>query len=180
MVHVNDILHFLVGRSGAPSAMGAQLDRLRLGFSPAPDPFRAREEVETHLLEQAQLLRCIDAFADKREFREPTNRQAVAYKTLERLQLASKRAQGEIALGVLRAYHERCTVAGLNQERATLEVYRYLATIAPSVAQVPPDAAAEAFADPKDGKKPRALACEAYADALLALNQHVRVWNKRG
>ena len=31
----------------------------------------------------------------------------------------------------------------------------------------------------ESAKRARAVACEAYADALLALQNHVRIWNRR-
>lgn len=156
--------------------MGYQLDRLRYGFQPTPDPFRAREEVETQLLENAALLRCIDAFAAREVIREssgvPPRAEFSTHKTLEKLQTASGRGQGEIALGILRAYHERCTTVGSNQERGIFEVYQYLKRIAPASVSDPNK-------DGDLGKKDRAFACEAYADSLLALQHHVKIWNRK-
>lgn len=181
-VQVNDILHFLVGRSASPSTMGAQLDRLRFGIHTTPDPFRAREEVESHLLQQAQLIRCIDSFAERDEFRinSPSTPGGQTYKLLEKLQKAAKRGQGEIALGTLRAYHERCTSIGMSQERGLLEVYNYLASIASSIVPAMPKGTTDPLQAFRVGeaKRARNMAAEAYADSLLALQNHVRIFNK--
>lgn len=179
-IQVSEILDFLVGRSAAPSTMGAQLDRLKYGLHSSPDPFRARDEVESNLLHQAVLIRCIDDFAGRHEFAVPARgSQATSsgYKILERIQKACKKGQGDIALHILRAYHERCTQS---QERGLLEIYTYLSQIAPMSVPTPPKDTIDllqAFRS-NEAKRARAIACEAYADALLALNNHVRIFNK--
>lgn len=164
--------------------MGAQLDRLRFGLQTQPDPFRAREEVESHLLQQAVLIRCIDDFERRVEFAIPKRGPSVSqdgFKTLEKLQKASHRGQGEIALGVLRAYHERCTSIGMSPERGLLEVYNYLLAVAPSVVPSPPKDETDMLQAFRlnTAKRARSLACEAYADALLALQRHIRIFNAR-
>lgn len=185
-VQVADVLDHLVARAGAPSTMGAQLDRMRFGIQTAPDPFRARDDAENNLLRQAGLLRCVDDFAARHEFSVSTRQRvasAAGYKVLDRLQKATKRGQGEIALGVLRAYHERVTCSiGQSQERGLLEVYRYIASLAPDDVPAPPKDTEDLLMAFRTGKAKRArnMACEAYADALLALQNHCRVWNKRG
>jgi hypothetical protein len=180
-VQVADVLDHLVARSASPSSFGAQLDRLKYGLQPTPDPFRARDEAENHLLEQATLLRCVSDFSSKEEFVVlPRQRKAAAagYKLLERIHIASKYPQGGIALGILRAYHERSTQS---QERGLVEVYNFLFAIAPTVCPPLPKQETDLLQAFRSGnaKRARTLACEAYADALLALQQFVRVWNAR-
>lgn len=158
--------------------MGAQLDRLRYGVHTAPDPFRARDDVEAHLLHQAVLIRCVDDFARRDEFASPARRAGGGYKILEKIQKACRKGQGEIALSILRAYHERSTQS---QERGLLEIYNYLTSIAPSAIPTPPKNEPDllqAFRT-NAAKRARATACEAYADSLLALQNHVRVFNKK-
>lgn len=160
--------------------MGAQLDRMRFGVQTTPDPFRARDEVEANLLHQAVLIRCVDDFARRSEFSVPSHLRAGnagGYKILEKIQKASKKGQGEIALCILRAYQERATQS---QERALLEVYHYLASVAPGAVPTPPKSEPDllqAFRT-NAAKRARGVACEAYADALLALQNHVRIFNK--
>lgn len=180
-IHVSDILDFLVGRSAAPSTMGAQLDRLRFGLHSTPDPFRARDEVEANLLHQAVLLRCIDDFSNRHEFTVTARGNKATgsgYKILDKIQRSTRRGQGEIAICILRAYHEWATQS---QERGLLEIYNYLSSIAPEAVPTPPKNEPDllqAFRT-NAAKRARALACEAYADSLLALQNHVRIWNKQ-
>lgn len=184
-VQVADVLDHLVARSAAPSNLGAQLDRMRFGIQTTPDPFRARDEVENNLLQQAQLLRCIDEFSARHEFSMTTRQRATSaagYKVLDRLQKATKRGQGEIALNILRAYHERVTCSiGQSQERGLLEVYNYISSIAPEAVPAPPKDTEDLLMAFRTGgaKRARNMACEAYADALLALQNHCRVFNKK-
>lgn len=188
MIHVNDVLDHLVARSAAPSTIGAQLDRMRLGFQPTPDPFRMKSEVEDRLLEQAVLLRCISEFSERQEFSVTTRQRKAAdagYKVLTKLQEKAKIAQGTIAINILRTYHERAAAFRAKnvqgQEKALASVYYYLVALAPSVAPPPSlkDGDLETAFRTGKAKRARNLACEAYADALLALQNHVRVFNKK-
>lgn len=181
-IQVSDILDHLVTRyASAPSTMGVQLDRMRYGVHSTPDPHKARAEVEDHMLRQANLLRCIDEFAARHEFSVPARGPAAAgggYKILEKIQKATKKGQGAIAIAILRAYQERSTQS---QERGLVEVYNYLASIAPSVVPKPPKGdhdLLQAFRA-ETAKRARAMAAEAVADALLALQNHVRIWNRK-
>jgi hypothetical protein len=184
-VQVADVLDHLVAKSAAPSSFGAQLDRMRFGIQVTPDPFRAREEAENKLLQSAALLRCIDQFEARYEFSVTTRQRATSaagYKVLDRIQKATKRGQGEIALGILRAYHERVTCSiGQSQERGLLAVYTYVAGIAPDAVPAPPKDTDDLLMAFRTGsaKRARNMAAEAYADALLALQNHVRVYNKK-
>lgn len=184
-IHVHDILDFLVAKSSAPSTMGAQLDRLRYGTQIEPDPHRQKEEIENRMLQQASIIRCFDAFREKERFSFPgqTFGCTSLYKTLEKIQKVSRRGQGALAEGILRAYHERVTCyRGSSQERGLVEVYNYISTIAPTAVPKPPKAEKDllqAFRE-NTAKRAKSVAAEAYADSLLALNQHVRVWNKKG
>lgn len=171
-VQVADVLAFLVGRSAAPSSFGAQLSRLRDGLTQTPDPFRARDDIENQLLTTAVVLRCMDDFYAKREFPGP-------YKILTKLQDNgnSDRPQGAIALGILRAFQERSKGS---EETGLVAVYNYLSVIAPEA--VPPapknTELLQAFRE-GTAKRARHFAAEAYADSLLALGQHVKVFNRR-
>lgn len=162
--------------------MGAQLDRLRYGVSITPDPFTARDEVENHLLQQAGIIRCIDAFARRKEFDgESRHPKAITeYKALVKIQKHTFgfKPQGEIALGILRAYHERCTQS---KERGLLEVYNYLRSIAPVAIPPPPKEIEDILQAFREGtaKRARSISCEAYADSLLGLQRHVRLWNNK-
>jgi hypothetical protein len=171
IVSVNDILDHLVARSAAPSTFGAQLDRLRFGTHSAPDPFRARDDAENHMLEQASLLRCIADFEQRQEF-------GSRYGTLERIQRGARLPQGYIAIGILRAYHEW---SSQSEERGLVEVYRYIATHASAIAPGVPKGETDLHQAFRTGKAKRArnLAAEAYADALLALQAHVSAANRK-
>ncbi len=176
MITLDDILHTLVCQSSAPSSMGSQLERLRHGVSITPDPFRARDEVESKLLQDAALYRCASDFANRQELRGTGSQ---TFKALEKVYKATsnKPPMGTIALRVLRAYQERCTVS---QERGLVEVYNYLASIAPTAVPDPPkdqDNLAQAFREGK-AKRARGMAAEVYADAILALSGFLRVWNR--
>jgi hypothetical protein len=182
-IQVSDILDHLVTRyASAPSTMGAQLERMRFGVHSTPDPHRARAEAEDHMLQQAVLLRCIDEFIARYEFSVPARgpgSSAVGYKIIEKIQKATKLGQGVIAISVLRAYQERCTQS---PERGLVEVYNYLASVAPECVPKPPKGdmdLLQAFRS-ESAKRARAMAAEAYADALLALQNHVRIFNKKG
>jgi hypothetical protein len=175
-IRTDDVLHFLVSRSGAPSTFGAQLDRMRFGLQATPDPFRARDDAEAAMLETAHLLRCIDEFTQKAEFRQagvPS-----AYKKLEKMQKASNLGQGFIAISVLRSYQEWATTS---QERALVEVYRYLAKVAPDAVPNPPMTEPDLTQAFRLGKARRCrdLAAEVYADSLLALGAFLNSFNRR-
>lgn len=171
-ISVDAILHFLVARTNAPSSFGAQLDRLRFGIHTPPDPFRARADAEDAMLATAALLRCLDDFKGRADF-------GPEYKALQKVQLKSspKLDQGYIALGALRAYHEW---SSQSQERGLVEVYHFVEKCAPGYAPPPPKDepdVLQAFRTNK-AKRARSKAAEVYADALLALQQHVRKWNR--
>lgn len=177
MITLEDVLDTLVSRGGyAPSSMGSQLERLASGITTSPDPFRARDEAENTIMRNAQVLRVISDFTGRREFRE-------RFETLKKLQRAThpQLDQGYIAFGTLRAYHERCT---RSKERALVEVYHFLGTIAPDAVPGPPkqardvDDLVQLFREGK-AKRARALAAEAYADAYLALESHLRQVNRK-
>lgn len=173
-VKIDDILHMLVSRSAAPSTFGAQLDRLRFGLQATPDPFRAREEVENAMLDQAVILRCMDDFVTRQEFRGNV---VTALDKVQKL-TRPKLSQGYIALSTLRAYQEWSTQS---QERALVAVYHYLASIAPAFVPPPPKNEPDlllAFRTNK-AKRARSKAADVYADSLLALGNHVTSWNKR-
>lgn len=172
-VTIDAILHFLVARSAAPSTMGAQLERMRFGVQATPDPYRARDDAEATMLDQAQLLRCLDDFLKKHDF-------GSQYKALQKVQLKSspKLDQGYIALGALRAYHEWSTSS---QERGLVEVYRFIEKISAGFLPPPPKDEPDllqAFRSNK-AKRARSKAAEVYADALLALQAHTKHWNKK-
>lgn len=174
-IRTDDVLHFLVARAGAPSSMGAQLDRMRTGTVGKPDPFRARDEAETQILVQAHLLRCLSEFAEKAEFR-PT----IPYKALEKVQKHTfpRLSQGYIALGTLRAYQEWSTSSS---ERGLVAVYHYIGTLAPTAVPPPPKNEPDIVQAFRTGKAKRARgqAAEVYADSLLALGGFLATWNKR-
>lgn len=180
MIQVIDILDFLVARSCAPSTMGAQLERIQYGISLTPDPFRQRDDVEDHLLHQAVLIRCIDEFSRRETFSVTTRQRKAAdagYKALTKIhESATDYPQGSLAIGILRAYHERSTQS---QERGLVAVYQYLSSIAPEVIPAPTkNDLLESFRT-GTAKRARNFACEAYADSLLALQNHVRVFNRK-
>ncbi len=180
-VTVDDVLHNLVARGGTPSNMGAQLARMRDGITAEPDPFRARDDAESGLIQAATLLRCISEFGNREEFSVATRQRvatAAGYKVLEKFRHVSKRGQGEIALGILRSYMEWSTKS---QERGLYAVYGYLAGIAPSITPPPPKDCTDVLHAFRTGeaKKARNLAAEAVGDSMLALQTHVRLWNKR-
>jgi hypothetical protein len=167
---LDDVLHFLVARTCTPSSFGAQLDRLRLGFQPTPDPFRARADAEDRMLAEAVVIRCVDTFSSKQEFAKTSN-----YNVLQKIQGKCSKRQGEIAVNILRQYQER---GHQSTERALVAVYQYLSSIVPILA--PPDNDSDLLQSFRTGtaKRARNLACEAYADSLLALTQHVKAFNK--
>lgn len=175
MITIDDVLDSLVSRGGyTPSSMGSQLERLATGITAAPDAFRARDEAENSIMRHAGLLCAISEFTARREFRE-------RFDTLKKLQRAThpQLDQGYIAINTLRAYQEWCSGSG--KERALVQVYRYLASIAPEVVPAPPkgtDDLLQAFRN-NSAKRAQAIASEAYADAYLALESHLRVLNKK-
>lgn len=180
-VQSENILHFLVADSCSPSTLGAQLERLRFQMAPStPDPFRARDDAESRILEQAELIRFLDTFRGVHEFR-PTTVKGDGYRTLVKIQRGdpSHRNQGEIALEVLKAF-QRWGIR--SQERGLLAVYVSIRTIAPKICPDVPLDVDDALQMFRGGKAPRArtLAASAVADALLALNAQVQSWNKRG
>ncbi len=170
MITVQEILDFLVSRGGTPSNLGAQLERLRDGTTGTQDPFRARDEVETSMLRMATIIRCVDEFERRLEL-SPKGQQ------IEKINRFAQLPEGQVALGVLRAYHERPS----SPERGLVEIYRYLSRVAPrGVPTVPKecDDLLQAFRD-GNAKRCRFAAAEAYADALLGLQHHVRLFDKR-
>ncbi len=182
-VTVNDILHFLVARTGAQSSMGAQLERLKYGLQNEPDPFRSKNDAEEQMLNQACLLRCVSDFERRSEFGVPPKTPQAAsagFKMLKKFQDATlpTRNQGQIALGILRAFQER---SHGSDECGLVAVYKYLAVIAPKAVPSIPQGNEDLLQHFRQGtaKRARAVACEAYADSLLSLSYHVRIWNKK-
>ncbi len=174
MISVADILDHLVSNSAVPSNFGAQLTRLRDGISGSQDPFRARDEVENNLMQQATLIRCLDQFAARPVL--PIPRPAI----IEKIQRETHKNQGHIAVAILRSYHERATKS---QERGLVEVYRTLFSMAPDVVPAPPECSdiadfVQMFREGK-ARRCRSFAAEAYADALLGLQQHCRIHNRK-
>ena len=169
-INLNDILDFLVSRSAVGSNLGAQLEKMRDGTSSQSDPFRSRDEVEANMIRLAGIIRCVDAFAAKQEI-TPKGQ------AIEKINRTPQFAEGSIALGILRAYHERSS----SPERGLVEVYRFLAKISPrAVPSIPQDCddLLQAFRD-GNAKRCRFIAAEAYADALLGLQNFVRIYNKK-
>ncbi len=169
-ISVHDILDFLVSRGGTPSNLGAQLERLRDGTTGCQDPFRSRDEVETNMLRMATIIRCIDEFEVRQEL-SPKGQD------IEKLNRYAQLPEGRIAIGILRAFHERPS----SPERGLVEIYRFIAKIAPrGVPSIPKDCTdlLQAFRD-GEAKRCRFIACSVYADALLALQHHVRVFDKQ-
>ncbi len=166
-----DVLDFLVSRGGTPSNLGAQLERLRDGTTGIQDPFRSRDEIESNMIRMANLIRCIDEF----EARPVLSPRGEKTKDLNKY---ARRDEGSIALGVLRAYHEW---ASSSPERGLVEIYRFLAKIAPNGVPAPPKDSHDLLQDFRESKAKRCrfLAAEMYADALLAMQYHIRVYNDR-
>ncbi len=122
------------------------------------------------MLRMATIIRCVDEF----ELRAELTPRGQA---IEKLNRYAQLPEGRIAVGVLRAYHERQS----SPERGLVEVYRYLAKIAPSAVPTVPREYTDllqAFRD-NNAKRCRFIAAEVYADALLGLQYHVRVFDKR-
>lgn len=178
-VTVDALLGFLVADTLAPSTFGAQLERLQYGVSSTPDPFRARSDAEDTILEQAELIRCLDAFAAIREFRPATAR-SDGFKTIEKIQRGTHPVmnQGMIALGVIKAYEKW----GRSKDmRALVAVFDYVRSIAPTKCPSLTRDVHEAVQLFREGRAARSqeLAASAYADALLALSGHCRLWSRR-
>lgn len=173
-VVVADVLDHLVARSAAPSTLGAQLDRLKYGTHSAPDPFRARDDAENHMIQQAGLLRCIAEFTARAEF-------SAKYATIEKLAKAAALPQGYVAINVLRSYHEWCTCQQSSQERGLVAVYHYIHSIAGTIVPEPPALDTDLLQAFRTGKAKRArsIAAESYADGLIALSAHILVYNRK-
>ncbi len=171
MIHVADFLDFLVSKGGTPSNLGAQLERLRDGTTGMQDPFRARDEVETGLIKTATLIRCIDEFTERKEL-SPKGQK------IEQVNKHVRCNEGALAMGVLRAYHEW---SSSSQERGLVEIYRFLAKVAPSFVPPLPVNSHDLLQDFREGKAKRCrfLAAECYADALIAVQTHVRIFNAK-
>lgn len=179
-IRIDDVLGFLVADTVTPSSFGAQLERLRFGLASTPDPHQAREDAESNILRQAELLRAIDDFKAVSEFR-PTSARGSGYNTLEKIQRATqpRQNQGAIALQILRAYQQWGTQS---QERALVAVYGYVRSVAEKViAPIPATDAVAATQLFREGKAQRARtrAAEAYADALLALGAFLNTRRRR-
>ncbi len=170
-ISVADILDHLVARSGAPSTLGAQLERLRLGTYSTPDPFRAKTEAEDQMMEMATLLRCISDFEARKVLDS-------RYGVLEKLQRESNLPQGYLALGILRAYQEWAPCIQSSQERGLVAVYQYIAPYLRNKVEIESDDLLQAFRTGK-AKRARDRAAEAYADAMLCLSEHVVSWNRK-
>lgn len=178
MISSEDILSFLVSEGLTPSSFGAQLDRMKFGLSSSPDPFRARDEAEARIMEQAELLRTIEDFKAVPEFR-PTTSRGSGYASLEKVQRAvpGRPCQGSIALAVIKAYQ---TWGVRSPERALVAVYALIRQVAPRLA--PPldgdvDDMVQSFREGKAGRA-RTLAVNVYADAILALGIWLSKRNK--
>jgi hypothetical protein len=167
---VADVLDFLVSKGATPSNLGAQLERMRDGTTSGQDPFRARDEVEAGMMRLANVIRCVDEFECRPEL-SPRGQ------AIEKINKHVQIEEGRIALGVLRAYHERPS----SPERGLVEIYKFLARIAPrAVPSIPKECEdlLQAFRD-GDAKRCRFVAAETYADALLGLQSHVRIYDRR-
>lgn len=122
------------------------------------------------MMRMATIIRCVDEFGQRIEL-NPKGQ------AIEKINRFAQLPEGAVALGVLRAYHERPS----SPERGLVEIYRFLARIAPrGVPSVPKecDDLLQAFRD-GNAKRCRFVAAETYADALLGLQYHVRLFDKR-
>lgn len=173
MIKIDDVLHFLVANTLTPSTLGAQLERIQFGLFTTPDPFRARDDAELRILEQAELLRAVDQFTEVPQFTPPTAR-GLQFANLNRIQRGTspQLCQGAIALNILRAYQQWSPTPN-NQERALVAVYGYIRSINPKICpsfenDTNAVLAAQSFREDK-AKRAKQLAAGAYADALVAL-----------
>lgn len=174
MPDINAVLDALVARTVTPSTLGPQLDRLRDGAHNPPDPHRLRDAQHDRLLEDADLYRCIDGLfgVDRATFCRTTP-------TIEKLAKRVGLPVGVIVVGILRAYQERRS--GLGEERALVEVYSYLRSIAPAhfPALLHDEVdATQAFRVGK-AKSARRRALELHADAIIIANRWVELWNEQ-
>jgi len=138
---------------------------------------------EVRMMRQARILRCIQEFQSTAEFKDryvdgaAVLRKEARFKTLSKLRKSTAYPEGLIAVGILRAYQEWGTQS---VERGLLEVYNYLKNIAPEKVPHTSKTHADLLQAFREGaeKRARNAACEAYADALLALRDHVIEFNR--
>lgn len=194
-VTVQDVLDALVGRTTAPSNMGAQLDRIRDKAFRIPDKTQAKnlieedqnerpvqkarrsvrdisciDSAETFALMRAPVLHCIQDLCEVGHAHSLKSRAALAALHKQ----APHWTQGALVVGCLRAYHEW---ASHSKERALAEVCAWLHRVAGAEA---PDAfeLAQHFREGK-AKRSRTRAAELYADCILVLLGWVGIWNRR-
>lgn len=168
---VDEILHFLVADTMAPSSFGAQLDRMKFGLSPNINPFQARDDTESSIMRNAEILRVLREFSEVQEFR-PASSRTVGFRALSKIQRGASGPirQGQIALGILRSNQP------WSGDRGLVEVFWFLRKIAPKACPTLDLTTLDAVQAFREGsaKRSKALASEALADAILALGSFLR------
>lgn len=197
-VTVQDVLDVLVGRTSAPSNMGAQLERIQDAAFRISDRMQAMNliDLDQDSLElpmrtakrQVANPSCVDAAEQFAFMRAPAIhclqdlcavKHTHVLKSRAAIAALHKRApdwtQGAIVVGCLRAYQER---ASKSKERGLAEVHAWSQRI--TGAEPDDDACelAEQFAKGKALRKRRAAA-ELYADCMLVVMGWVGIWNRR-
>ena len=192
-VALEEVLCFLMARTGAASTMGMQLEQAEAIYTGAPanshfgtanemhvkapqaDTWKAQERAESSMLENISVSKCVDALGQLRSSRIAKDRPALA-----KLQKACPgRGQGELVVGCLRAYEEWRLKSG---ERALAAVYHWAGTMAPLTYPVAlpeeHEDLAQAFRSGA-AKRARTSASEIYGDCYLVLAEFVAHWNMR-
>jgi hypothetical protein len=179
-ITLDDILYFLMAKTTVSSGFGAALERARVGLSGRPKKgsgqascVAASESAsqETLLLKAASISRCVTVLAgvEKVDF-EPCP-------DLRRFATQAKMNEGEVAIGVLRAYQERCTQS---EERALAEACIWLIKHVPGfeITLKSEDDLAQDFRQGRQ-KRARGKSLCVLADARLVLAKWVVLWNRQ-
>lgn len=173
MIILENILQFLVGSSNVPSNFGAVLERRQDDVIPTGDAQRVKDAIELSMLRDIAVIRCIDGLKEAKDFKNTG-----AIRTLSR-NCGFRYTEGALAVGVLTKYHHW---EGYSPERALVEVYNWVRSLAPDKYKPilhDESSAHMAFAAGK-AKKPRQIAADLYADALVIAADWVEKWNEDG
>lgn len=199
-----EVVDFFTSDTFVPSALGSQLEGMRLGQLAEDGNKRAVPLVEdlsltnhrtiqvqknqdsdpigtiSQLLAKAKVLRCIDGIL--KEGPPSSSRWSQLYPALNKLRDRGRSQGVQLPMGaaIIRVFKEYQRFGVREPHRGLAHVYRWMHSLSPLGYPMPDntyDGLVESF---KNGSKLSTRdACEVWADACMALDKWVDVWNAR-
>ena len=178
-VTVDDVLYYLMSRTVVPSALGAQLDRMRSGQSGSPGSGNAAKAAasddavrrEMQMLRQAAIYKCVA------DLEAVTSVDFEPCPDMHKFARQARMNDGQAVVGLLRAYQTR---SSQSEQRALADTAVWMLSKAPNAELTEHDESvlAQSFREGKQ-KRARGRTLRALADAQLVLARWVVRWNRK-